>query len=165
MILTLTSAQEVKMSLVSDSIMPHQKGFLSALVKDQKALYKSQNWDRFFGNSLFYRHNFLKSNNSTNQNFIETIVALELIALGKHCQWEKVKQISNDISSKANKKTKRAILKILKKVKLLKTIPQESKNLDEISVKEKTLWKLNDEAINKIKHPKSIIYRVENKCG
>lgn len=160
---------QVSASYQTDSMNIDNETFLSTLIKENKDLYKNKNWDKFFGNSLFYRAHFLDSKNKQKKFFNKNIIGLELLAYAKHCQWQQVDYLTQTLKQNASNDLIEQIEALSQRVKLLKEMPQSNPKSNTAKLMKKDsekyrLWKLNIEKIREVKHPKYIRLKVENKC-
>ena len=62
------------------------ESFLPAILEIQKINYIEKDWDRFFGLASYYRKKLLYSTEISVQNFRQEMLALEILALVRHCR-------------------------------------------------------------------------------
>ena len=60
--------------------------FLPAIIEIQKINYIEQDWTRFFGLASYYKKKFLVSREMSIKYFRQEILALEILALVRHCR-------------------------------------------------------------------------------
>lgn len=68
-------------------VSPNVRDFRIAFRESQKVLYKKAAWDRFFGVATYYRKNLMTG------FFEPDALALEILALIKHCQFEAAEKL------------------------------------------------------------------------
>ena len=141
-----------------------EKSQNSKLLKIQKKLYQKHNWDRFFGNALFYRYHHQISNEPIEFK----MVALEVLALGKLCRWNNAEYILKKLKENPNiSKSKYKNLKIhyqaLKYTDLgnLKHKKYPKGNM----FSKKLKWRIKFKQIKRIKKPKQIRLKVKDQCN
>jgi hypothetical protein len=67
--------------------------FVPLLLQHQRYLYKVESWDRFFANAIFYRLQILSKEPSDPKQYNQILIALEMMALAKHCLYEQANKI------------------------------------------------------------------------
>lgn len=138
---------------------PH---FTKVLLNEQKVLYKESRWGNFFSNALFYRDRLINHQIliKDQQHFLD-LIALELLAYAKHCQWNQVNSIFNDMKN-INPSLKQKLKSIKEKVLLVQLIGQQ-KNF-KASIADTILWPMPLITLKNISHPKDFILEVKNIC-
>ena len=96
-----------------------EEGFLLALVEIQKINYIQEDWNRFFGLASYYRKKLLSSQEKAILNFQQNLLALEALALIRHCRFSSARQVI-EWSLALAKNIKKPALKIQKTAHFLK---------------------------------------------
>ena len=76
-----------------ESINKGNKYFVPALLEIQKINYIQGNWGSFFGIANYYRTVLLNSKSSVRKHFQQELLALEVLALIRHCRFNLAYQI------------------------------------------------------------------------
>ena len=75
-----------------EKINKNQKYFIPSLLEIQKINYLQQKWDQFFGLAWYYREVLLSLPKVSSQKFKQEMLALEMLALVKHCFLKNLKR-------------------------------------------------------------------------
>jgi hypothetical protein len=143
--------------------------FVPFLVAQQKLLYKFEKWDQFFANAIFFRTRFLAKKNPPQES--QLLIALEVLALAKHCQWEKAKTITSE-SVKILKPTalpRDSISEALDIVVLHENFPKQN-SPEKFSKAPRNYftsnpqWKIQKKYFKLLTHPKNLRVHVEHQC-
>ena len=135
-------------------------------------LYRLSRWNQFFGNAQFYRYKRLNSESKFKEHFSDTIIALEILALAKHCQWKAAVDLgksSLQASSRLDLKNQR-IQTALQYIYLHRAFPKEiipksDHQTPRSFFASTTLWKLKKRQLDNIDHPRKIRVLVQNHCS
>lgn len=73
--------------------------FPEALRRLQDWSYQKEDWDAFFGRAVYYRANLGRAENKT---WIPELVALEALALSRHCHWAEARRVLAWAKTKGN---------------------------------------------------------------
>ena len=66
--------------------------FVDAIDRQMRLFYRLEQWDRLFASAQFYRFRVLTAAPS---KFRQSLVALEILALTKHCAWEQAQKLAD----------------------------------------------------------------------
>ena len=144
-----------------------RKNYAPALLEIQKINYREKKWDRFFGMALYYRSELVSSVSLAKKYFFQEMLALEVLALIRHCKFNTAYQLveqSLAMGKKAGKKTEK-IQKAgwffnLKKWSLENHQKKQKNNF----LKRIQFWPLNKQQLQWIDNPKNLRTRVESQC-
>lgn len=141
------------------------EGFLLALLEIQKINYIEEDWDPFFGLASYYRKKFLYSPEKAAANFRQNMLALEILALIRHCRLPEALQVI-EWSLALAKNIKKEASRIQKTIHLLKLKTQlgEKKIQSTDWKKQINLWPVAPENINRLNNPKYLRMKVDSKC-
>ena len=140
--------------------------FVSGLLEIQKINYSKGRWDHFFGLAGYYRNVLLSSDKIALKNFREEFLALEILALARHCRFSSAGGIIN-WSLKLAKRIKKPAKKIKKTVSFfnLKKLIGDTKNNTKHKQKDDTyLWPLQFKQLEKVDNPKHLRMKVKSQC-
>ncbi len=141
--------------------------FLPALVEIQKINYRESRWDHFFGLALYYRRLLLSSPEQAKKNFRQNLLALEILALIRHCRFEESQKI-RDLSLQLAQKTNQDSAKIKKTGYFFNLKKLVSDQKPDHSTKPLTeqmyLWPLKRQELKWVKNPKNLRVRVQSRC-
>lgn len=141
------------------------KDFISAIVEIQKINYIQKDWNRFFGLAIYYRKKLLSSREMSLKNFRQEILALEILALFRHCRFSKALEII-EWSLKLAEELKKDSSKIQKTVHFFKF----KKRVGDIKTqktdwkKQIHLWPVDSDRIKWLNNPKHLRMRVKSQC-
>ena len=150
-----------------ESINKGNRYFVPAILEIQKINYIEGNWNRFFGIANYYRNVLLNSKPSSKRYFQQELLALEVLALIRHCRFNLAYQIveySLAVGQKANRNT----LKIrqagyffkLKELVVDKKLKKKKANLIELM----NFWPLKQDQLPWVDNPKNIRVKVKSEC-
>ena len=143
------------------------KDFISGLLEIQKINYIQNDWDHFFGLALYYRTILLSSYGASLFNFRQEFLALEILALIRHCRFYESKQLIK-WSMELAKKTRKDYSKIKKTVyffNLDKLIGDQQPDKGKIDWGERIyLWPLNLKELKHLDNPKYLRVKVKSQC-
>ena len=141
--------------------------FVPALVELQKINYKENQWDRFFGLALYYRNFLLSSPESVRKNFKQNPLALEILALIRHCRFKeskKIKEWSLNMAQTINKNPSK-IKKTSSFFKLKKLVGDQNQNQKAKDLKEQiSLWPLKKQELKWVDNPRNLRVKVKSQC-
>ncbi len=142
-----------------------EKGFLFAVLEIQKINYIEEDWERFFGLAAYYRKKLLSSLKLAKKHFHQEMLALEILALVRHCRLPEALQII-DWSLVLAKNIQKDSTKIYNTAHFFKLQSQiGEKKLQKIEwEKQIDLWPIEFEYINKLENPKNIRMKVSSQC-
>ena len=141
------------------------KDFISAIVEIQKINYIQKDWSRFFGLAVYYRKKLLSSYKESLKSFRQEMLALEILALIRHCRFSEALEIiewslklAGELkkdSSKINKTVH--FFKFKKQVGNVKTQKTDWK-------KQIHLWPVKSDRVKWLSNPKHLRMRVKSQC-
>ena len=140
--------------------------FIPALLEIQKINYIQADWSRFFGLAFYYRSKLLASEEMIADNFRQEMLALEVLALLRHCRFEEALQIM-EWSLKAAEKAGKDSSKIQKAANFLKLrerVGDKPKKKWADWERRVYLWPMNPDRIRWLDNPKRLRARVKSKC-
>ena len=142
-----------------------EKDFLSSILEIQKINYIEKDWIRFFGLASYYRRRLLYSRRAAVKNFKQEMLALEILALIRHCRFPEASRTikwSLRLAKKLNKDSS----KIRKTIYFfrLKNYMGEKKAQTIDWERQIHLWSITPEQIDQLSNPKHVRTKVENKC-
>ena len=141
------------------------ESFISAILEIQKINYIQKDWNRFFGLAAYYRKKLLSSHEISLKNFRQEMLALEILALIRHCRFPESLKII-EWSLELAEKTKKDSSKIHKTVYFFKL----KKQIDEIKTqktdwkKHIQLWPVHPDRIKQLSNPKYLRIKVKSQC-
>ena len=152
---------------IFENVNKGNKYFVPTLLEIQKINYIEGNWNRFFGIASYYRSVLLNSKSSAKKYFQQELLALEVLALIRHCRFNLAYQVveySLSIGQKVNKNT----LKIrqagyffkLKELVADKKLKRKRANLIELM----NFWPLKQEQLPWVDNPKNLRVKVKSEC-
>ena len=140
----------------------------------QKQRYRNSKWDEFFGTAVYYRRNLI----SSKADFDPGMIALEAMALAKHCYWVEADSLiklalrsakRNEVKSKRTQALEVAenYIQLLQRFK--KVTPVYKKlNSQSILFSEELAWKMSDSDFrftsSKAINPNRIRVSVKSRC-
>jgi len=182
----LSQFQKAMAALSSDStqgyslleqISPESSDFLPTLEELQKIHYKNKEWNRFFSYAIFYRNNYLNDQGASKkeENFRPKMLSLEILALGKQCQWDEAFRVANFAiqygkTHSISKDKMKEIHHAFSLLQIQHVYPKvtDAKIGSEVSgsiFKETQAWPIHSSRVlPKIKHPKVLRLQLENLC-
>lgn len=161
-----------KSYLELENISEESPVFVDALLELQKIHFKTQNWDRFFSYSLFYRKKIMADEKDWQTNFRGRFYALEILALAKHCMTDMAEKVAVEgilIAKKLNSPERTSLEDTLIFVSPLKTLPQVRGTIDAIHIpesvfKETNHWPIQARYLQEVRHPKVLRVKVKSRC-
>lgn len=150
-----------------ENINKGNKYFVPALLEIQKMNYIQGNWDSFFGIANYYRTVLLDSKSAARKHFQQELLALEVLALIRHCRFNLAYQIVDyglSVGRTVNKNT----LKIRQsgyffKLKELVADKKLKKQGTDI-IRRMHFWPLKTDQLEWMDNPKNIKVKVKSKC-
>lgn len=136
------------------------------LLERQKELYRaSQNdstqWDAFFGGAVYLRA-------LGNSKTIDHSMALEIMALGRHCQWSALRALDQMHLNKENLplSTKAmALIRLKKGFQIFISDPKNfNKNFIQTLSKIREQWSLTERELRLLTHPENLRLHVRSLC-
>ena len=141
--------------------------FVPALVEMQKINYQKNQWGRFFGLALYYRNLLLSDPKSAHKNFKQNPLALEILALIRHCRFkesQKVKEWSLKMAKTLNLPASQ-----IKKTNMffnLKKLVGDQKKQNIKNIEEQiSLWPLKNKELKWMDNPKNLRVKVSSQCS
>jgi hypothetical protein len=155
-----------------ESISTESPKFISALVELQKIHYQKGIWDKFFAYAVFYRNRSLDSEEKWKSNFNSQLISLEVLGLAKHCHWQAGYQIAQQgimIAKKVAPPQSIEIENALVFYPALKSFEeirgkQQTKEVPDSLFREMNYWKIKNDAIRWVPHPRVLKFSIENRC-
>jgi hypothetical protein len=152
--------------------------FLNSLMEIQKLHYSTQAWDRFFAYAVFYRHRFLKTTEPTEKlrsNFRGRLIALEALALGKHCLWDEARSVARygiELAKKlqiAESQEVQEIQDALAQIELLHEFPKARKarpgeEVIQPAFSLENYWPIRQRSLDAIQDPSLLRFKLKGKC-
>ena len=141
------------------------EGFISAILEIQKINYIQKDWNRFFGLAVYYRKKLLSSHEMSMKNFHQKMLALEILALLRHCHFNEALEIiewSLELAERLKKDSSK-IQKTIYFFKLKKRIG-EVKTQKTDWKKQIRLWPLDSGHIKWLSNPKHLRVKVKSRC-
>ena len=150
-----------------ESVNRGNKYFVPSLLEIQKINYIQGDWDSFFGIANYYRSVLLDSKTSVQRYFQQDLLALEVLALIRHCRFNLAYQVVEyglSIGRSANKK----VLKIrqagyffkLKELVASKKFKKKNTGL----IKRMNFWPVKRRQLDWLDNPKNIKVKVKSEC-
>jgi len=148
-----------------ESINYGHPDFTTSLLEIQKINYIKKNWNKFFGLASYYRNVLLSSLEKSKEHFKQEMLALEILALIRHCRFSDTKKLA-DWSLHLASQIKQDGSKIKKTVYFLnfKEIITENKKAEKSLKNYINFWPLNIKQINLLDNPKYLRVKVESQC-
>ncbi len=144
-----------------------ERDFVFGLLEIQKINYSQSRWDHFFGLAGYYRNVLLSSDERALKNFREEFLALEILALARHCRFPSAARIIQ-WSLQLAKRVKKPAEKIKKTISffnLKQLIGDIKNNTGKKNEKEDTyLWPLRFKQLEKVDNPKHLRMKVKSQC-
>lgn len=142
------------------------EGFGQALLEIQKINYTEKDWSRFFALAVYYRNKLLPSKRGLAEHFQQEMLALEVLALLRHCRFPEALQIM-EWSLKAAEEAGKDSSKIQKAANFLKLKERvgdrPGKWMD--WGKRVYLWPVSAGGAISLDNPKRLRARVRSQCG
>ncbi len=137
-------------------------------LKQVKQLYKSGQWDQFFAHTVFYRSQSQKKSDLNTKDF-DHILALELLALARHCQWMPIFQLNDrHIENSMSLDKSRRAMSIIKVKKEYHKFLNDPKNQKKPLIKKlkhsRDHWSVNIEQFAKFTNPQNLRVKVISLC-
>ena len=139
--------------------------FAPALLEIQKINYTEKDWTRFFGLAVYYRGKLLATKEMAAKNFHQEMLALELLALLRHCRFEEALAVL-EWGLRAAAEAKKDSSKIQKAADFLKLKERVGDRPRPWTDWERRarLWPVQTEQIISLDNPKRARARVKSKC-
>ena len=147
--------------------------FLTALIELQKLNYQQGKWDQFFAYAQFYQQKILAHSENWAQFFHPRLIALEVMALVKHCQWQIAAQvgqwglhIAQEVGFSSVGEIHQA-LNYLPSLEKLKTIHTHAKLTSIPSSIQNSIryWPIHSQSLSYVDHPRHLRVKVESRCS
>ncbi len=139
------------------------------VLEAQKHLYREGSWDAFFGASLYYRvRGDLVPGSSPLVK--DHLLALELMALARHCQWQPILELEKSLVSSAEEKplSAKALSLIRLKREFVAFAQDQSERrlgLMEAVQQSKSQWNVPESALARLTSPKNLRVHVRSQCA
>ena len=140
--------------------------FVPALVELQKINYREKQWDRFFGLALYYRSLLLSSPKDWRTNFRQKPLALEILALIRHCRFkesQKIKEWSLNLAQSLNTDS-HYIKKTANFFKLKKLIGDQKTGTQNSLNEQIHSWPLKQQELKWVDNPQNLRVKVKSQC-
>lgn len=145
--------------------------FSKALTEAQKIHYRHQDWSKFFAYAQFYRLRYAEAH--VKEPLSARPIALEAMALAKHCLWNTADEVLAWAESKRERFSASEWNEIedTRDILLLHASFPKTARAREDAGKTKAIfsrehaWKLQAKALAAINHPKSLSVRLKSECG
>ena len=141
------------------------ESFLPAILEIQKINYIEKDWDRFFALASYYRKRLLYSTEISVENFRQEMLALEILALIRHCRLSEALRIiewSLWLAREINKDSS-TIQKTVHFFKLKTKIGE--KKVQKIDWERQiNLWPVDTESVKRLGNPKHLRMKVNSQC-
>jgi hypothetical protein len=151
------------------SIPENSPEFFRSFVELQKMRYNSENWEKVFIYGIYYRQNFLQTEDFAH-NFNNTLISIEVLTLAKHCQWDAASEIIDEVQTalQIKKMDTSKIERLSEKIDLLQGFQgigkAKKKEFSKPKIKEGSMaWPFSQSTT--ITNPKKMRIKVENLCG
>lgn len=132
-----------------------------ALLRQQQDLYHQKAWDAFFGGAYYIRA-------SSYADIKDHSLALEIMALSRHCQWAVIQDLSAFLENQPQMKLSQKAFGLIKMKQQYKRFIDDSQNPSQnISVRIKDMresWPVQATQILKLKDPSSLRLHVRSLC-
>ena len=150
-----------------ESINKGNKYFVPALLEIQKMNYIEGNWNSFFGIANYYRTVLLSSKSLIRKHFQQELLALEVLALIRHCRFNLAYQIV-EYGVYAGRSANKETLKIrqagyffkLKELVVDKKLKKQKADI----IRRMHFWPLKEDQLKWVDNPKNIKVKVQSKC-
>ena len=139
------------------------EGFVSAILEIQKINYIEEDWKRFFGLAFYYRKRLLSSHQRALKNFRAEVLALEILALLRHCRFGESAKIAEWGLALAEK-LKRDASQIDKTVYFFKLQVGDSKKSGTDWRRQINFWPVTPDRIKWLNNPKRLRAKVRSQC-
>lgn len=157
---------------ILETIPMESTEFIDALTELEKIYYRRENWQRFFSYATFYRKHFLSDENRTRTFFNSNLLALEVLALSRHCLWDAAQKIALSSLNSAKKldiPSTESLKKAIDFLGLQHTFPEahpgkEDRHRPKAIFSKELIWELQPGQILQVAHPKFLRIRVESRC-
>ena len=146
-----------------EQINSDDEGFVSAVLEIQKINYIKEDWKRFFGLAFYYRKKLLSSHQLSLKNFRQEILALEILALLRHCRFDESSRIA-EWSLALAKRLKRDSSQIDKTVYFFKLQVGDSKKPETALKRQINFWPVTPDRIKWLNNPRRLRAKVKNQC-
>ena len=132
------------------------------LLERQKELYQAGDWDAFFGGALYLRTQ--KPDSTT----LDTALALELMALARHCQWALIDEIQQKQASFLKGPASQKALSFIHLKKEYKVFTKDTrtpkKGFTERLQSSKNQWPIEEQKLSAITNPQNVKMAVGSLC-
>ena len=142
-----------------------EESFASAVLEIQKINYIEQDWDRFFALAFYYKQQFLNSPETSARHFKQEMLALEILALIRHCRFPEALQTkvwSLKLAKHINKDSSK-----IQKTKPFFNLKSKVGDVKEEKInweKQINLWPITLEEMNNLNNPKNLRKQVRSRC-
>lgn len=154
-----------------DEVSMQSPDFFPALELEQKLFYRLERWDRLFAQAQFYRARFLSTPEDQAKYFRESMVALEILALTKHCAWQEAEQLITQSTAIAQRLhvnfdqiTRAKNLMALHRYFPKEGIPSQWTAIPSTAFTDLRHWRVEPEALQRVAHPRVLRVLVEDAC-
>lgn len=129
------------------------------VLKRQQELYSQEQWNAFFGTTLYFKFHH------PNSRLKDHVLALELLALARHCQWELIhKQLEPSVSGPLANEAMIYIKQKKEYVAFINNIKNQVLPLNKTIEDQKNQWPIQIEDLTKITTPESLGMRIKSRC-
>lgn len=157
-----------KLSSVEES----SADFVNALVESQKVHYRRAQWQSFFAYATFYRKKLLATPELTKKNFSSRMIALEVMALAKHCLWNEAREIGERALAQGREVGATNLAEIdetMARFKLVREFPKAIEGKADLKrpapiFSRELLWPVADKSLLRVSHPRNLRMMVESRC-
>ncbi|NQZ01646.1 MAG: hypothetical protein HRT45_13365 [Bdellovibrionales bacterium] len=135
--------------------------------------YQASDWDSFFAETLFFRLHLSRLDLTENlTGLADTFLALEIVALSKHCRWSVIKRLKKQYLAEEKTverypKAHKALSFVEAKQDLtLPEIDQENINLKwyEVLQQKRDQWPVAIKTLANLESPKGVKLKVKSLC-
>ena len=147
--------------------------FVAGLVELQKIHYRRQQWDKFFAYALYYRQGVAAGGKNA-LPLHARMISLEVMALAKHCYWDKGRQIlqwARKRQSGLEAASRRELREAGEYLELHRQYPgrevsrRESREETSSPLFSTTQeWRIGEKQLAHIPHPRTLSLRLRSGC-
>ena len=150
-----------------ENINKGSKYFVPAILETQKINYIQGKWDQFFGAANYYRLALLANDAAARRYFQQEILALEVLALIRHCRFDLAYQVV-EYSLALGRRIHKNTLKIQQagyffKLKKL-SVSKKTKKQNIKFIRRMNFWLLQPNQLKELDNPKNLRMQVKSKC-
>ena len=151
-----------------ESLSVKDEKFLMSLTELQKINYREGKWDKFFGQSFYYRNSILKT--PSPRRFSQRLIVLEVLALARHCRFKEAAQVARWGVALGNSLGKRPVADLQRSIELFafnSSIPDRNKKkpiLSKGGFHQDLAWSLSAKQMASLTNPKELRVKVKSHC-